>query len=155
MDIQVVFVLVFFLVFFLAFNPPLYYLLYIVETIPMNDTERRIKEQRTVEASHKNLMGFDGKLGCIIRSLGQPVVSKGTGGTYFGSTPMLDVWETSNDDGGWEPDELHAGTPEEITSQIPVMDIDGVEQPEGGIWMDRQETNYQSINGAMQFANMR
>lgn len=113
----------------------------------MNDIERRIKEQRTVEASHKNLMGFDGKLGCIIRSLGQPVVSQGTGGTYFDSTPMLDVWEIPDDnEGGWELDELHAGTPEEITAQIPVIDIEGIEQPEGGIWMDRQTPIPQSTH---------
>ena len=103
----------------------------------MNDHEKKIKEQRTSEATRKNFMGFEGKIGCIVRNLGQPIVSQQMGGTYFDSTPF-DFWENL-DDG-----ELNPGTPEELCQQIPTIDAD-VEQPEGGIWMERQQTIPQNI----------
>lgn len=103
----------------------------------MHEQEKRIKEQRTVEANKKNLMGFDGKIGCIVRNMGQPLVSQSRGGTYFSSTPGFDFFDIPTDN---LPGELSPGTPEEITQQLPVIDIDGVEQPEGGIWMDRPAT---------------
>lgn len=53
----------------------------------MNDKEKKIIEQRTIEATRKGLMGFSGKLGIILRSLGQPIVSQSDGiymSEYFG-----------------------------------------------------------------------
>ncbi len=42
----------------------------------MNDKEEKIKEQRTLEAVKKNLMGNAGKFGLIARFLGEPIVSQ-------------------------------------------------------------------------------
>lgn len=53
----------------------------------MNDKEKKIIEQRTIEATRKGLMGFSGKLGIILRSLGQPIISQADGiymSEYFG-----------------------------------------------------------------------
>lgn len=97
----------------------------------MNELEKRIKEQRTVEANKKNLMGFDGKLGCIVRNMGQPIVGQTRGGCYYSEGPSYDFWAIPGDE-----EELH-GTPEEITQQIPTFDTEGGEQPEGDVWMER------------------
>ena len=45
----------------------------------MRDKEQKIIEQRTIEASKKGLMGFSGKLGTILRYLGQPIVTNSAG----------------------------------------------------------------------------
>lgn len=42
----------------------------------MNEKEKRIKEERTNEAIKKNLIGLDGKLGIILKTLGQPIVGQ-------------------------------------------------------------------------------
>lgn len=103
----------------------------------MNDKEKIIKEQRTVEATRKRLMGFDGKIGCIVRNMGQPIISQSQGGTYFNSTPGYDFYDVPDDREFWQ---IEGGLPEDICNQIPVLDIDGVEQPEGGEWMERPPT---------------
>ena len=54
----------------------------------MRDQEKRIKEQRTIEAARKNLMGSSGKLGCICRFMGQPIHEHGGG---FVETRYLDA----------------------------------------------------------------
>lgn len=65
----------------------------------MNDKEKRIKEQRLIEAAEKNLMGASGKLGLICKYLGEPI--KGVGGALY------DSYEYDFDDWGEEdPDEL-------------------------------------------------
>jgi len=43
------------------------------------DKEKRIKEQRTIEATGKGLMGFEGKLGVIVQNMGQPIIAQDSG----------------------------------------------------------------------------
>lgn len=57
----------------------------------MNDKEKIIKEQRCIEANRKGLMGMEGKFGCILRNLGEPIIEH-TGG-WFTSNEMEDIWE--------------------------------------------------------------
>tara|TARA_Y100000034_G_scaffold38278_2_gene47013 strand:- start:255 stop:779 length:525 start_codon:yes stop_codon:yes gene_type:complete len=65
----------------------------------MNDKEKRIKEQRLIEAAEKNYLGASGKLGSICRYLGEPI--KGVGGSLY------DSYEYSFDSWGEEdPEEL-------------------------------------------------
>lgn len=49
----------------------------------MYEKEKLIKEERTREATKKGLMGLDGKLGCILRYLGHPIISET--GSWFQS----------------------------------------------------------------------
>lgn len=42
----------------------------------MNEKEKRIKDQRTIEATTKGLMGISGKLGLIVRTIGQPIINQ-------------------------------------------------------------------------------
>ncbi len=41
----------------------------------MNDKEKRIKNERTIEAMTKDFMGAGGKFGCIVRNLGTTIES--------------------------------------------------------------------------------
>lgn len=41
--------------------------------------EKVIREKRTIEATHKNLMGISGKIGVIVKTLGAPIVRQSTG----------------------------------------------------------------------------
>ncbi len=50
----------------------------------MNDKEKLIREQRTIEATRKGLMGMDGKFGVILRQLGNPIIAQG--GSMYEST---------------------------------------------------------------------
>lgn len=106
----------------------------------MNDYEKKIKEKRTADAVKNDLMGFEGKIGCIVRSMGQPLTSQRHGGTYFDSTPGYDFESLYKDE-----EDILSGTPEDICNRIPVMAIEGCEQPEGGIWMERKPEIFESI----------
>lgn len=86
----------------------------------MNDKEKIIKDQRTIEASRKGLMGLGGKLGCVLKNLGQPIVSQHEGGLLYHSTSLEDYTNVEVED----PYDLSGGTPEEILDQIEVMDME-------------------------------
>ena len=75
----------------------------------MKDQEKRIKDQRTIEAHRKNLMGLEGKLGCILKYLGEPIVRQSEGDWFHTANYM----ENEDRDFDW------GGTPEEIITQIP------------------------------------
>lgn len=61
------------------------------------EQEKRIREARTIEATKKNLMGVQGKLGTIAKYMGQPIVSE-EGGIGYSSNPMDDVWTLPDGD---------------------------------------------------------
>lgn len=58
----------------------------------MNEKEKKIKEQREIEAVKKGLMGISGKIGLVVKLLGQPLIyqSEGSSGEIVGysSTPF-------------------------------------------------------------------
>lgn len=96
----------------------------------MNKKEERIKEQRTIEAAHKNLSGLGGKFGIILQGLGQPIIAQG--GSLYDSYDIEDPFEIN------EKKEL-GGTPEEIQEQIPYFDSNTGEEPIGGSWRNDRE----------------
>lgn len=53
--------------------------------------ERKLREQRTIEAIRKNLMGISGKLGTIARGLGYPIIRQGS--VYFHESSLPDMFE--------------------------------------------------------------
>lgn len=55
----------------------------------MYEKEKYIKEQRLIEATRKGLTGLEGKLGCILKFLGQPILAHGTGDVT--SNPLPDL----------------------------------------------------------------
>jgi len=65
---------------------------------PQKNPASRIQEQRTIEATKNNLMGFNGKLGCIAKNLGDPIIAEHSGGQYFSSNEMTDYLNLDQDE---------------------------------------------------------
>jgi hypothetical protein len=57
--------------------------------------EEKIKEQRTIEATQKDYMGKGGKLGCIMKYLGEPIRSHYSG--MLSETLYEDPWELNDE----------------------------------------------------------
>lgn len=85
----------------------------------ISDKEKKIQEQRTIEATQKDLMGLDGKLGVILKNLGEPIIAQTEG------DGLLEYQYYQDDD--YEPPEIK-GTPEEILKRIPSMYVEGVDE---------------------------
>lgn len=93
----------------------------------MSDEVKRAIEKRVIQATDRNLMGAQGKLGCILRNMGQPIYQEGGG---FIDTNYLDApWYEDFSDGnsdiadpededilvlGWHFDGLTSGVQLEI-----------------------------------------
>ena len=82
----------------------------------MRKEEAVIKEQRTLEATKKKLMGSEGKLGVILKQLGQPIVSHDMGGGMY-SQRFLDPYEIEEED-----------------ESLPTMSLGEEATPEGWEW---------------------
>ena len=106
----------------------------------MNEKEKRIQEQRTIEATKKNLMGLTGKIGTIVRNLGQPMIAQCEGGTFLDTSYLDDPWALPEENTFGE---LDAGTPEQIQNQIPYMEVNptGTVEPLDGAF--RSERDYE------------
>jgi hypothetical protein len=93
------------------------------------DKEKRIKQERTIEATKKGLMGFEGKLGVIVRNMGQPIIShEDASCPDLGSTEFFEY-------SGKTLDEILGREPEGIPT-IEQYDKTGnaVAAPEGWEW---------------------
>lgn len=66
----------------------------------MREPEKRIREQRTIDATKENLMGLGGKFGCIMKYLGQPIYEEGGGGieTNLFIAPWHEEWVDDDSD---------------------------------------------------------
>lgn len=84
----------------------------------MREIESQIKEKRTIEATKKRLMGFNGKLGCIVRNLGQPIIYQSEGGGLHDYGPALDPWAMEDDQ-----DPMQARSHEDLMKRIPTMQV--------------------------------
>lgn len=102
----------------------------------MNENEKKIKENRVIEASRKKLSGPDGKLMAVIHSMGQPIVLHNQGDTFYNSSYLDDPLKISDKKNNFE---LH-GTPEQIQNQISYSD-GSHDEPSGGAW--RNERTYE------------
>lgn len=102
----------------------------------MNEKELKIKQQRQTEAHAKNLIGMDGKIGMVVKHLGQPIVAQSEGG----------MWSTigvNYNDIDLHPEETGF---EEESDELPVIYTEDVEQPSGWEWTDKKKPpNYVSI----------
>jgi hypothetical protein len=94
------------------------------------DLEQRIREQRTVEANKKNLVGQGGKIGVVLQMMGQPIIAQMEGGGYI-DTNYIDT------QGYLEDDEPRNNL--EYMRSIPSMSVDGNERPSGEEWSEMDE----------------
>lgn len=88
------------------------------------ELETKIREQRTVEANKKGFVGQNGKIGTILKMMGQPIVSHSVGGAYVDTNYLEEPQEES-------PWPVNSS---ELMDSIPVMDLDGNVRPETEEW---------------------
>lgn len=103
--------------------------------------EIKIREQRTIEATRKNLMGPGGKFGCIVRFLGEPIIAQSEGGDFMDVNYLDDYGEAADPFA-----ELTPGNAQEISDQIPIWESELAPQLdfEGAEWSARREASYQT-----------
>lgn len=90
--------------------------------------EEKIKEKRTLEANKKGLIGQNGKLGIILKSLGSPIIEHSEGGGYVESN-YIDL------EGKTDDINLHdISSSEEFMKKIPIIYMKGVERPQTDEW---------------------
>lgn len=89
--------------------------------------EQRIREQRIVEANKKNLVGKNGKIGTILMTMGQPIVSHLEGGGYV-DTHYIDTNPPE------EKDDPRNNI--ELMRDIPSMGTENYERPSGPEWSE-------------------
>jgi hypothetical protein len=97
------------------------------------EIEEKIKEQRTIEANKKGLIGQNGKIGTVLRVLGQPIISQFEGGSYLDSNyidlrgdSFLEEEPKNNND---------------LLKKIPIMDAESNERPTTSEWAELEEPN--------------
>ena len=83
----------------------------------MRKEEVVIKEKRTLEASKKNLMGSEGKLGVVLKRLGSPIIAHHSGGSLFDQSYLEDWGDLPEED-----------------EKIPTMRLDDQDSPTGWEW---------------------
>jgi len=106
------------------------------------ELEERIREQRTVEANKKGLVGHGGKIGVVLRVFGQPIVGQSEGGIYV-DTNRLDEWDE---------EETEPRNPLEMMRKIPIMDTGSNERPTSDEWSEMNDpTPYGTRTVGMHF----
>ena len=88
------------------------------------EIEEKIREQRTIEANKKGLIGQNGKIGMVLRMLGHPIIAQYEGGTYV-DTNYLDLGRL---------DEEEPRNNEDFMKKIPTMDLGENQRPESEEW---------------------
>lgn len=91
------------------------------------ELEARIREQRTLEANKKGLVGASGKIGVVLRMLGQDVIAQSMDEGFL-LAPEEEPQEPRNSS--------------EFMRRIPVMDLDGVSRPDSEEWAEMGEAEF-------------
>ncbi len=76
--------------------------------------ERIVKEKRTIEATKKGLMGSNGKIGCILKNLGDPIIANS-------STSLYDVNYFDSDQKEYDPEDARSA--EDLLANLPTMEM--------------------------------
>jgi hypothetical protein len=102
----------------------------------LKDKEKRVREERIIEASRKGLLGLEGKFGIIITNLGQPIISQNTGGGLAG--------------GMYSSNQIDLGHEKEDEDDLPTVQFEqfgDIKDPTGSEWTPKKGTrDYASIS---------
>lgn len=88
--------------------------------------EQQLKEQRTIEATKKKLMGPDGKIGTILKTMGQPIISQSEGGAFVETNYLDDPFA--------DDDEIR--TPGDYLRKLKTINIDNINRPTSAEWAE-------------------
>jgi len=106
----------------------------------MNEREKKIQEQRTIEATKKGFMGLSGKFGIILKNLGEPIVSHSSGEGSMSSSYLDDPWLLPGESNEFDQFNLPYGDPQKMQASIPYMDMPG-QEPVGYGWKEQRNAN--------------
>lgn len=95
------------------------------------ELEEKIKEERTIEANKKGLVGQGGKIGTVLRVFGQPIILQSEGGSLIDSS-YIDLR------GDKLEEEIRNNI--DLLKSIPVMDLDSIERPSTDEWTEINES---------------
>lgn len=87
------------------------------------EIEEKIKEQRTVEANKKGLVGQNGKIAVVLKVFGDPIIAQSEGGFYVDTNYLK-----------YEEEDVEPRNNKELLKKIPIMDIANNERPTGNEW---------------------
>ena len=101
--------------------------------------EKRVKEERASLAATKNLSGPDGKIGVVLRFLGEPIVAQSEGDRSCFEDDIGVSWRSSEMPDLWLLDEPPEDTrnPVALTNNMPTMQ-GRHSPPEGPEWTTRK-----------------
>ena len=88
------------------------------------ELEARIREQRVLEATKKGLVGFSGKIGTVLKSLGEEIIAQDFSMDF--------------------PEDMNPTNASELMSGIPTIEIDESVRPEGQEWGETGESYHSS-----------
>lgn len=91
------------------------------------ELEEKIREKRTIEANKKGFVGQAGKIGLVLKMFGEPIIAQTEGGGYI-DTNYIDLRNENLID---EPKNNS-----EYMQQIPLMDMEENQRPEGNEWTE-------------------
>lgn len=89
------------------------------------ELEQKIKEKRLIEANKKGIVGQNGKIGIVLKILGQPILSQSEGNEY------IDTYYLEKEEDNYDQSPKNA---EELLSQIPVMGSASNDRPNTEEW---------------------
>lgn len=92
------------------------------------EIEDKIREKRILEATQKGLMGQNGKIGIVLKALGQPIISQSEGGGYVDSN-YIDLDGTEIQKSLYDIENTS-----EFLRNIPIMDVGENERPQSAEW---------------------
>ena len=105
------------------------------------EIEEKIRERRILEATKKGLMGQNGKIGIILKILGEPIVKQNEGGYYVDSNHIdLEGYENL-DKSIYELDNSI-----DLLKSIPVMGLEATERPNSQEWTEISDPIYYGLD---------
>lgn len=93
-----------------------------------DDIEDKIREKRILEATQKGIMGQNGKIGIVLKALGQPIINQSEGGSYINSN-YIDLEGYDNEKSIYD-----INNTDELMKKIPIIGTDGNERPQSEEW---------------------
>ena len=99
--------------------------------------EDKIREKRILEATKKGLMGQNGKIGIVLKSFGQPIISQSEGGYYVDSNYIdldgVDDYKKPLED---------ISDPVELMRNIQIMGLEGTTRPDSKEWSEMPDPKF-------------
>lgn len=105
------------------------------------EIEEKIREKRILEATKKGLMGQNGKIGVVLKILGEPIIKQSEGGYYVDSNYIDTEGNESLDKSIYEIDNSI-----DLLKKIPVMGAEGTERPNSYEWTEISQPTYYGLD---------